>query len=333
MEVLSDLNDCYDSKISTAVVVVERLSEEVIKKYDKDFERCVERCEPSIGYITETQFMSYLGLISTKQLNSKSMEELKQSFPIRDISRIGPQLKNQKNDLILDKSQIVSNYVKKVVFRPPKRRSGRRSGRKKLLSLTQKDIVRQHRLDEQKKLQKTNEKEETKIKSLITLVSMSSEWFIRLYRTFGYELLSDSEVSKMSQVSKMWLKPLSVGHDQLNIYSQYKYNDWNTSNIEQKSMRSEMAFKLHPKDHIFTFTRRQRIEKSLRLSCRLSWRMRLEKSRYIKPLTIKAVKLKDCPICWRPLTEDHCCDHPSPPSISHQMPSNVLIAINGKSFE
>ena len=101
---------CSESELnSLPIVVLKPLSDKQILKYDKDFfdkyinKEVVETNED----ITQSDLMRCLGLISTKDLESKEIISLKQSFPNRSIARIGDQLTDGSNRKLLDKNLII----------------------------------------------------------------------------------------------------------------------------------------------------------------------------------------------------------------------------------
>ena len=263
---------------SKPVVILKRLSDQQIKRYDKHFfEKYIDtQLEPNSKDITQTELMRHLGLISSTRLMTKPMEALKHSFPVNSIARIGVLSTYPSQPLLLDRNAIVGQNFKKVVKRVRKKYPLIENKSK---HVSNEDIERQKQLEVKKELNKRLRLESNHKKKIISFVSefeMTSQLFDRLVRTFAGSLTS-------TKTTKLSPKPtaLPVYYNNkvlLKCKSNIKYNDWMPSDIERKSLKSELAFSLKGTTHKYTFSRRQRLEKMVRIDCGLSWKSRLHLS-------------------------------------------------------
>ena len=294
---------CNDSQLR---VQLKTLSDKLIQKYDKDFyeKYVLKETNKESEEITQTESMRCLGLIPTKELESKPLESLKKDFPLRRIARIGDQLKDDSNRLLLNKTLIVRQNIKKVVQRL---RTKTDINVKKSKLLSKEDIKKQKQFEEKKELMKqlrhkSNEKK--KIISFVSQFEISSQLFDRLIRIFGH-LLSPSEVAKASQIPSL-IPNYDKNNKLLKCGDVFKYNNWDTTNIQRRALKSELAFGVIGRPRKYTFTRRQRLEKYNRLKYGLNWKSRLLRFD-CRQFVINLMITEECAVCSQPLVENHSC--------------------------
>ena len=267
-----DLKCCFDPKLhSKPVVVINRLSKQEIQKQNQQFVRKyildVKVNRQSNEDITQTQQMQCLGLIPTKELASKPLESLSQTFPIRDIARIGPQLKDDSNRLLLNKRLIIRQNVQNMIIR--------------------------------KKMSQQN-KERMRSVGFVSKFEMSSQISDRLVRTLELQSLDPNHAMNAS------VKQISLPSYEIRPKNYIKYNDWNSSNIERRSLKSELSFGLKGNEHKYVFTRRQRLDKIQRMESGINWKSRILLMN-CRNVSINLDKIENCPICSEKLESTHSC--------------------------
>jgi hypothetical protein len=294
-------------------VVIKRLSTEKILKYDKHFYDKylhktvvpVEPIERDIQTSIESQdFMRYLNLIQTKQLETKPMEALKEEFPLRVISRLG--------DQVVDREVIERQNGLKIQMSGKPKAKTKRSRKARLgLRLTPKPKPMNEQI-----LRETNRKK--RFLKFISRLEMTSKLSQNLSTTLGFRPLSRQMVDKLSTESVPMPK-YRENEDLLDepLRSDNGFNGWLSRNIERKTQFWELSAKLSRKHFNYGFTRRQSLEKGLRRKTGLNWRSRLV-SLDCKPFTVAITRLNQSSQPFRRLISCDQMDRQSDSQICEQ---------------
>ncbi|CAG2109595.1 unnamed protein product [Medioppia subpectinata] len=269
------------------LVIIKKLSEEQIQKYDKYFydkhvvnsSQTEEPVERDIKSIEIPEFMRNLNLISRQELADKPKESLKQTFPLRIVNRIRVSVADKESIETVNRLSHQSIATNSVIKR----------GRKRKQTLEQ-------RLTPKPKPKKAMTEEmanENRRRNRLLKFVSNFEFSSKLSETLAKTL----EISGHSSREETKWSPIRYPKNEvlMSYTSGNRYNQWTAKNMEMASKDWELGQELSRENMNYCFTRRQRREQLLRRETALNWRSRLT-AIACRPLDVSLQRLEDKPL-------------------------------------
>ncbi|XP_054162426.1 uncharacterized protein LOC128960380 [Oppia nitens] len=304
---------CNQKKAEYPIVVVQRLSQSEINKYLNEDKQLITKLneidlqkELDIKSIESSDYMKCLNLIPTTDLNNQSLNQLKQSFPLRRINRIdGLNIDLETNQVIGNKEQILreNGVIVDNVFRNHEikvKTKKKFTIRKKRRSKGNKNKV--NTIDEEVK-QKHCQK--TRLSKFVSTFDITSEMFRFLSTTLQLKQLSQKEISMIAN-KRINLNSYPKNQMIAVINETNSWNNWKCIDIYHKIFESELREKYQRNAFYYTFSRRQRLERSLRLKTGIDWKSRLDLSQ-CKPFSLEMSAITKCHNCLETIDLWHSC--------------------------
>ncbi|XP_054162448.1 uncharacterized protein LOC128960401 [Oppia nitens] len=290
-------------------VVVNKLSEIDIKKYLpidgpelKSSINLIDSQKPKDNAETiSSDFMRFLNLIPTDDLKHKPMERLKQSFPVRDICKVDDicvDLDTNRvigdRNAILRANDVIVNNTTRPGPRVMKKKGVKRKANTKTIDKNGLNNEKKRRLDQNKRL--------------LTFVSnfdFTSEMFVFLATTLNIKSLSHNEIQQMANKSTEMNR--YSRNETLICLTDTELNRWKSSNIYEKTIVEELEQQYNRKYFYYSFTRRQRLERQLRLKTGIDWLSRLYLQQCL-PLDVSIIRVTICDNCGERVADRwHSC--------------------------